>query len=1541
LSENLRAAAALAGLSPEGRKQIEGLSKALAAHRELLNLPADLASQKYQSYSPQQQQTLTAFKDLPVDPQRGWLQSAGHYIKEAAAAPFKGAWWVLNETADVITRTYRTAAIANDQDVNWGTAWEIANDKGDRVFRPRAIDEAKAKYGTDRVEAAMLIASGIGWEQAMREATDAQKAILAEANQKQDNGLFEDALTEVQQAKYSPGRDFASALGLRGTGAYQWVSGLGDAAFRIGTDPFLFAGKVKKLYDVGKYSLAVIAGDGEKVTQIFAKQSVRDFWNTYGAKLGEFADAKKAGDAAKAATARTELKRLAPEFGDTVIDTFASKQVLIRNADDARNYFMNTADVEALIRGQAARMNPLMPKLNLARKSRIAMYTATDKVFNLNVIGPDFLKAAYVTDEGADDIVTGLIKNPEAIGAAARQARRGTATDRIPFRTFTQRVDKFNANWSKLPVARDGFIDLSTSEATEFIYRTARLALPRYQSKIIAEVFNSSDMGVRKEIYSGLWRTVAAARGVDKTQAGQSVLNKIMGTIEQYGATVALRKADNTVEQIATGVFNGKKMAIHDWQLSDLVAVPSIKDLDQIAARDGILGRIVGFSHSAWIEKATSYWSFLTLAGPRYAIRNATEDLMMHLAVGDTPWAIAKGKWISNTLRLAHEGSDVGLFTRVGTRTTASYYANASRQIREAKELSDVEKVDQLRGLLATAIGESKFARMLTVKEREFLQDQLLLTNILKPMDEVTEGGIMAYTGMDQMLKAASLTKEYGKIAPVVYREEAFVRGRGQRGFGTYNPGAGTAEKISWTVAIQRAANSDMDRVALLALDRGVDAAIYDVTRWLLDPKNAATVKKFRLTAEGVSAEEHARHIVFDTAALFTKADGSLNRELWAKVVKDGKVQTNLLSIDDLPVSQLDMPAMLTGPRYIPVAEADDVTSTVMLRGWKWLGDMNARYSREPIFYATLLRMRTQMEKSGFDVRYMNAIKANLMQDGATAASAEKMARTKLAELINERAVAYTLSYVDNPAIQTQVAFASRNFARFYRATEDFYRRLVRAVRYNPDLIAKAALTYDGISHSGWVQQDENGESYFLYPALAPAYKAVQGALAFMGIEPAFKTPLPVQFGGKLNMITPSMNPDSLVPTFSGPLAGLSVGVVTNLIGLADKDSADTVKKVFLGPYSANSTMLQALLPAHMNRAYAALNRDDRDSQYASAMRKAITYLEAAGYGPKTTIDPKTGLEVAPTAAELEDYQDKLKSVTSSILALRFVFGFVAPASPQLDYRSDMKDWMRDAKVTSWKNAWNQLLTAHDNDYEKAFEEWVRLYPKKVPYTVGENKAQVAAQIRPAQQAGYFLQQNKALFDKYPQGAAFLMPLDGEFTYESWRVLKNQGLYEPKAALGDFLREVQTSGDYAEYKSVKKDYEARLAATPFDWEKKQLKTQFEDWAKMFKAARPQLAERLASFSEIKPQKTAALNDLIALLDDKSVRVQPKTRAALRELVSLYNQYQSVGDSPLFSQTLVDMTKMGIEERMREVASRNPNVGAAYSTIFSYLMGVDA
>jgi hypothetical protein len=55
-----------------------------------------------------------------------------------------------------------------------------------------------------------------------------------------------------------------------------------------------------------------------------------------------------------------------------------------------------------------------------------------------------------------------------------------------------------------------------------------------------------------------------------------------------------------------------------------------------------------------------------------------------------------------------------------------------------------------------------------------------------------------------------------------------------------------------------------------------------------------------------------------------------------------------------------------------------------------------------------------------------------------------------------------------------------------------------------------------------------------------------------------------VEFGAKPKMITPSLSIDSVVPTLAGPLSGVSIKAVSNLVDIFSPGAADTITRVTL-----------------------------------------------------------------------------------------------------------------------------------------------------------------------------------------------------------------------------------------------------------------------------------------------------------------------------------------------------------------------------------------
>jgi hypothetical protein len=526
------------------------------------------------------------------------------------------------------------------------------------------------------------------------------------------------------------------------------------------------------------------------------------------------------------------------------------------------------------------------------------------------------------------------------------------------------------------------------------------------------------------------------------------------------------------------------------------------------------------------------------------------------------------------------------------------------------------------------------------------------------------------------------------------------------------------------------------------------------------------------------------------------------------------------------------------------------------------------------------------------------------------------------------------LSYVDNPAVRSQLAMSARNFARFYRATEDFYRRIGRAVKYNPESIVRASLTYEGISHSGFVQTDDNGEQYFFYPGLTPVYEAMNNVGKLFGIKENFQIPMPVEFSAKIKMITPSLNPDSLFPTFAGPLAAVPLKMVGNMV-----PQVKDLEQYLLGAYGEDQPMIAAVLPAHVNRILSALSTDERNSQFASAYRKAVTYLEATGHGLKITIDPVTGEEIPPSPRDLNNYKDKIEASTMTVMSMRALLGFILPASPQVTLKADMAKWVRDNGQVNYKQTFNDLINRY-GDFEKAIEQWVKYYPDQMPYTISESESAVVANVRAVDSAKEWIDSNQELLSKYPEAASFLIPNVGKFDFDSYKLLFKSGL-KTKKTITDFVVEASAAKDLQTYFTKRDEIEEQMSATTNTDLKRQLRDEWQGWSDQFKGVRPLLQERLGQYGEKSVQRVRALDDLRNMIKDPNVKTQPKLISILDQMVSTYDDYVNERD---FNTSITFGSKKDYKEQLRSnaksalesLAESDPNALAAYNLLFAPL-----
>lgn len=1556
INQNIKTAAVQAGLTPKENDQIDGLAKLIDSHQKLMAMPKEQAQIAAASQTPEQQKAHAAMFG-GANP----LGDAFHYLTSAAktiiAAPFKA----LNEVSDFTTRLYRTGAIALDQGVDLATAFKTANDKGDKVFSPGRIAAAEAKYGKDVMSVAVKIAGGTQLSDIIASGTDEEKAIASTAAQLQQSGqtdhLLQDALDAAQAAKYSPGRQLANLLlpeSMEGSGfLYKGISGIADAGYRIFADPTLQLGKAKKAYDAGNWMLYNLMGKEQysygrsligtvnndvRVDRVFSDPKVPAFFDAYGTELDNLAKARKAKDLTAMADAATNLKRLAPEFGPSAVDEFINAGV--KDAATASNYLKNVSDTSFIFRGQAARKTPLVPVLDASRKARVNLLTTADKVFNIDKVGRALVNNMYGLGATVEDVVTGLTTRSEEIGKAEKSLTsfKRDGAFRFTNQQISARIDRFAQKFATTPYFKNDFFDVNEPNAADKVYQLARLGNSRYHSKIIKEAFAAGDEGQKKQIFDGLFGTVAEIRGWNKSDNGLKILTETAGRKEQYAPTLFrdIKNADGTItkEPYSPSDFDGEQLAVLDWQLSSGMRVPNIMQLDSLVAKDALTARIFGPNYKRWADKATSYWVFGTLAGPRFVIRNAAEDLLVHALVGESQLGVVSGRSFIRRLASAEPGSKTNFINRlVNKAEQKAAQSQVAKAITENNQgiVQNVMLKGIIKDLFAGRIDEASAAR---------LMDHFEFANKDAFFDSVAEGAKNAQRGASQYMSVTQDISKFGSSMGAIKIDEELYKKANGTSFGNLNPVASQENRVSWMFTITANANSELGKIAIKNLDPRVtrEAAI-DTIRQYLDKLPEKDLKRFSLYSKGETTQTHAAAIYDSVRPYFSKRNGDLNTELLNKVRKlDEKgnviVDAKDLSIHDIPgINNIDMaPEFISGPTLVPVS-GDNFASGLMQWGWDTMGEANARLSRHPLAVETLNQTLKTMDESGFRKNYI-AKATEGITDPEKLAIAEKNAKKRLAAMAEDLSINKVLAYVDNPEVRTQLAMNLRNFARFYRATEDFYRRVVRTVRYNPEALSRASLTYEGIAHSGWVQTDENGDQYFFYPGLSPVYKVMAKLGPIFGLKDTFKTGMPVQFGAKLKMITPSMNPDSLFPTFSGPLAALPIQMVGNII-----PQVKSLEQYLTGNQGADQPLINAVLPAHVNRLLQTLNTNERNSQSASAMRKAATYLEASGQGLKPKID-EFGNEIPPTPAEIAAYQDKLQASTMTVMALRFITGFFAPASPSVNLKSDMAKWVRDNGEVSYKATFNKLIEKNNGDIDKTVGDWIKYFPDQMPYTVSESESTVVANVRAVDSANQWVKDNQGVLDKYREAGAFLIPQAGSFDFNTYKLLFKTGLKSNKS-VSDFVRQVSVAKDREIYYQKKDEYDQMLLGATGADAKRAIRDEWQTWSDQFKGVRPLLQEELGKGSATAIQRTTALADLRRMLDDKSVTTEPKTQNVLREMLSQYDSYVAARDYAAtpgagVDQNYKDMLRTSAQESLRSLAEGNPNAMAAFNSLFAPL-----
>lgn len=918
-------------------------------------------------------------------------------------------------------------------------------------------------------------------------------------------------------------------------------------------------------------------------------------------------------------------------------------------------------------------------------------------------------------------------------------------------------------------------------------------------------------------------------------------------------------------------VIGDTAYAINDTQLTDTVSLLNVQELMNHSAKASFLNTLLftGKRSSA----VTDWWVLATLAGPRFVMRSGIEDIGLYALTDGSPRLFQQGRRIDRALRESSQripnkpnekprGKKLGLVP-TATRRAADRFPILrgifldSLDDQLVKEAAEQAVRNKDRSALANLFAFAVMRQRLMYHPVKWVRDLALSRNknamtpvgynqdtILSWTRDAVERGYLpsaiddaAETGRhlaDGTFPAADDMLDTSVVEGVTIRQVPFriepqkTRVAETRYYTSDEPWKRNSRDMeAWYRELGDILHYDGYKgVASVALSRRYYEAKVHAAKTgdrskldeVIDEYTEIVNRDPRVGEYVIAADRGVRYLaemkLEHALRLMTTSNGKYNFDLWKKirykgVAEDGTEFTSyglyrevdgqreyLLSQADLASKDIATPQSVRVVEDIRVPIADKMPLNG--QAWSLMGRALARLSRGPIVGANFIDARAAIEP--FRIKLEAKVGKEAADDWASKTAAD-------------RALAMTMAYVDNPAMRSQFAWNVRNVARFYRALEDFYRRMSRVATNKPETFWKIGLAWNVLDDSGFVWEDEFGEKYFLFPGTNAAFNAINGLARIMGAGQILVPDLPVAYGSKVTMVMPSADPNQAVLTLGGPMGAFAMKPLLRRFELLSG-----LEPQLYGEYSAGqplvSTLIQDALGPNFKRISDVVfamggSQDSRfaeaETAYAAAAKKGIHAVAAAGlYDPtKPMSDEKR--------RELDTIID---TASMNALWLQMILSPLLFATPRL-MPDDVTHLSREIGLDSLDAQFLEIVRNSEN-FEEAFIKYTKTNPGKAVFTI--SKYERGYDLEPIVETEKFIKENMDEFKRRPEGMAFFSPTEGTYGgLKTFNFLRANGA-RPSATVEDFWKRTQGITGRAIYYAERAVYEEKraAAATPQD-----------------------------------------------------------------------------------------------------------------------------